>query len=482
MSNLDKIPHKKTKIVATLGPASRDPHVIRALVEKGVNVFRLNFSHGLHDEHALAIKTIREQTLKIGSSVAILADLQGPKIRTRETAGGQPVVIKRGARIIITSKPAICTDELVSIDYLHLEREIKPGQLIMINDGAIRLRAEKIDLAARSVTCIALSGGTYGPHKGVNFPNVKLRVPSLTAKDRRDLAFILAHDIQYIALSFVRSAGDVAALRRIVDRARPDMKIIAKIEKPEAAAAIGEILNVADGIMVARGDLGVEASPFEVPVLQKSLIAQANDAAKTVIVATQMLESMIEHPLPTRAEATDVANAIFDGADAIMLSGETAVGTYPAEAVDMMTRIAQTAENSPYFSRAMVDLCQDVPSSSCAVCEAAAWASHDLCGAPVCVFTRSGATALYLSKIRNQSPLFAFSPSEQVVKMLSLAWNMTAFHIPFEKHMADIIRCAERQLLAHKSVKNGDRIVIVSGTTPTRGATNFMRVKRVGEE
>ena len=352
----------------------------------------------------------------------------------------------------------------------------------MINDGAIGLRVNSVDRKARSAACTVLSGGSYSSHKGVNLPNVKLRIPSLTAKDRRDLAFILNANVNYIALSFVRSALDVSALRTIVDRKRPELKIIAKIEKPEAATAIDEILSVSDGIMVARGDLGVETSLFEVPVLQKDLTAKANAAGKLVIVATQMLESMIEHSAPTRAESTDVANAIFDGTDAIMLSGETAVGKYPVQAVEMMTHIAESAEQSSYFRTGIIDLNLGGRRSSHAVCEAAAWASRDLGGAPVCVFTLSGDTALYLSKIRNQSPLIAFSPDKNVVNMLSLAWNVTPIHIPFARHMADLMRDAENALLKRRLAKKGDTIVVVSGTTPVRGATNFLRVKKIGEE
>jgi pyruvate kinase len=473
---------KKTKIIATIGPASSDKRIIRQLILKGVNVFRLNFSHGDHRLHGEAIRIIREQTKTLGTAAAILADLQGPKIRTGVCAANHPVEIRKGATVVITSRKAVCTDKVISVDYPRLEREVKPGQLIMINDGAIRLRADTVDRARQIVRCTVLAEGSYSSHKGVNLPNVKLRVPSLTAKDRGDLAFILKADVNYVALSFVRSARDVAALRARVSRLRPDLKIIAKIEKPEAAAAIEEILSASDGIMVARGDLGVEASPFEIPILQKDLVARANAAGKIVIVATQMLESMIEHTLPTRAESTDVANAIFDGADAIMLSGETAVGAYPVQAAETMAQIAQAAEKSSYFSTGFVDLCQASRRSSCAVCEAAAWASRDLGGVPVCVFTLSGDTALYLSKIRNQSPLYAFSPDRKVVNMLSLAWNMTAIHIPFARHMADLIADAERALCARRLVKKGDRIVIVSGTTPVRGATNFLRVKQIGED
>jgi pyruvate kinase len=472
---------KKTKIIATIGPASNNGRTIRRLIRDGVNAFRLNFSHGDHGSHAAAISAIREQAGKLATPVAILADLQGPKIRTRLCAEKGPVVIRKNGRVIVTSKNVPCTETTVSIDYPGLERELRPGQLIMINDGAIRLRVERVDRARRQAACIALAGGSYASHKGVNLPDVKLRIPSLTAKDRRDLAFILKAAVDYIALSFVRSAHDVDVLRTLVRRTRPDLKIIAKIEKPEAARDVDEILSVSDGIMVARGDLGVEASPWEVPVLQKDLIARANAAGKLVVVATQMLESMIEHPFPTRAEASDVANAIFDGADALMLSGETAVGTHPEECAGTMARIAQTAEQSRYFSRAIVDLCQGTQRSAPAVCEAAAWASRDLGGAPVCVFTLSGDTALYLSKIRVQAPLFAFSPDPKVIDMLSLAWNVTAISIPFDKHRDDLIADAERALCRHGYAKKGDRIVIVCGTTPVRGATNFLRVKRIGE-
>lgn len=473
---------KKTKIIATVGPASSDAHVIKKLIRNGVNVFRLNFSHGDHAFYKSSIRNIREEAKKLGVSAAILADLQGPKIRTGVCAGDGQIAVRKGAKVIVTSRKAPCTAELISIDYPRLENELKPGRFIMINDGAIRLRVDTVDRVRRCVQCTALAGGSYSSHKGVNLPNVNLRIPSLTAKDHRDLTFILKSDVNAIALSFVRSGRDVKALRAVVGRKRPAMKIIAKIEKPEAAAAIDEILSVSDGIMVARGDLGVEASPFEVPVLQKDLVARANAAGKLVIVATQMLESMIERPLPTRAESTDVANAIFDGTDAIMLSGETAVGSYPVQAVETMAQIACFAERSDYFPKDIFDLCLGVRRSSYAVCEAAAWASRDLGGAPVCVFTLSGDTALYLSKIRNQSPLFAFSPDKNVVNMLSLAWNVTAIHIPFTRHLADLIADAEKALVVRRLVRKGDTIVIVSGTTPVRGATNFLRVKKTGEE
>jgi pyruvate kinase len=472
---------RKIKIVATIGPASRNPETIKKLIAAGVNVFRLNFSHGDHAAHRSAITMIRSASNLLGLPVAVLADLQGPKIRTGKTKDDTPVILRTGALVDLTSNAAECNDRIVSVDYNGLEKEIGPGQKIMINDGAIRLAVKRVDRKRKRVECVVESGGVYGSHKGVNLPNVALSIPSLTAKDRRDLHFILQQDVQYCALSFVREAGDVETLRKRVRRTRPDIRIIAKIEKPEAAAAIDSILNVADGIMVARGDLGVEVPPCDVPVLQKTLIARANACGRIVIVATQMLESMIEHPLPTRAESSDVANAVFDGTDAIMLSGETAVGRYPVETVAMMARIANAAEGSAFFKSDLRDISTRGGRSAHAVCEAAAWASRDLGGAPVCVFTLSGDTALYMSKIRNQAPVFAFSPVNNVVRQLSLAWNVTPFHITFEKHLDDLMACAEKELLRNRLVKKGDPLVMVSGATPVKGATNILRIKRVME-
>jgi pyruvate kinase len=471
---------KKIKIVATIGPASRNPETIKKLIAAGVNVFRLNFSHGDHATHRSAITMIRSASGSLGQPVAILADLQGPKIRTGKTIDDKPITLRTGARVDVTSSMVECNDRIISVDYNGLEKEIGPGQKIMINDGAIRLAAKRVDPKRKRVECVVESGGVYGSHKGVNLPDVALSIPSLTEKDRHDLRFILKQDVQYCALSFVRKAADVEALRKIVRRTRPDVRIIAKIEKPEAADAIDSILNVADGIMVARGDLGVEAQPCDVPVLQKTLIARANASGRIVIVATQMLESMIEHPLPTRAESSDVANAVFDRTDAVMLSGETAVGRFPVEAVAMMARIANAAEGSVFFKSDLLDLSTRGCRSAHAVCEAAAWASRDLGGAPVCVFTLSGDTAIYMSKIRTIAPIFAFSPVNNVVRQLSLAWNVTPFHIPFEKHLDDLMTDAEKLLLRNRLVKKGDQLIVVSGATPVRGATNIMRIKRVG--
>ena len=472
---------KRVKVVATVGPASGTSSVIRDLIGKGVNVFRLNFSHGDHETHRATIRKIRNVAARLGCEVALLADLQGPKIRTRATEGNREVEVKTGSVVRITSRKTVCDAAVISVDYGRLAKEVGTGQQIMINDGAIRLKVtgkeNNGDLIAK-----VLSGGAYSSHKGVNFPEVDLSIPSLTRKDRRDLEFILEEDVQFIALSFVRKVRDIVSLRRIVERKRQDLKIIAKIEKPEAARAIESILDHADGIMVARGDLGVEATPFAVPIIQKELILKANARAKLVIVATQMLESMIQHPLPTRAESTDVANAIIDGTDAIMLSGETAMGKYPGDAVATMVHIVQETEKSRFINHDMVDLTRNDRSAAHALCEAAVWAGRDLGGIPLCVFTLSGSTALYLSKLHYEAPIIAFSPDIQVVRMLSLAWNITAVSLPFNKDIEELHSSGEMKLLERKWVKRGDFIGIISGTNSIRGATNTFRIRKAGGE
>jgi len=473
---------KKVKIIATIGPASRSPRMIRTLIESGVNVFRLNFSHGDHETHGGSIAMIRKASRALGLEVAVLADLQGPKIRTRSTENDSAVTLATGSTVRITAKKVPCSDSVLSIDYKKIASEITVGQKVMVNDGAISLtvtaKEKNGDLVARVV-----SGGEYSSHKGVNFPDVDLSIPSLTAKDRRDLEFILSADVEFIALSFVRKAADVRALRRIVDRKRPDIRIIAKIEKPEATRRIGEILPLTDGIMVARGDLGVETTPFEVAILQKTLVEKTARAGKMVIVATQMLESMIKNPLPTRAESTDVANAVIDGTDAIMLSGETAVGLYPAQAVQTMTKIALVTEESGYCRRDVVDLSlggeEGYPPH--AVCEAAAWAGRDLGGIPIVVFTLSGATALYLAKLRYGFPVYAFSPDIKVVRTLSLAWNVSALHLPFAGDIGRLHRDAEKLLVKKRLLCLGDTYAIISGSSAIPGATNTLRIKRCGE-
>jgi pyruvate kinase len=474
---------KKTRIVATLGPASGSPEKIRALILDGVNVFRFNFSHSDHKNHIANLNMVYEVSRELKAYPALLADLQGPKIRTGKTEGDAPVTLHDGARVVLTPENVVCTDSVISVDHHTLALEIQAGQEIAINDGLIRLTVEQIDAEKKLIHCTVTDGGTYSSRKGVNLPNVCLSIPSVTDKDRDDLEFILANPFQYIALSFVRTARDLKELKAIMNGRRPDLKIIAKIEKPEAAHNIESILKECDGIMVARGDLGVEAHTYQVPIIQKDLISKANMAAKSVIVATQMLESMIQNPVPTRAESTDVANAIFDGTDAVMLSGETAMGAYPQAAVQMMTRIAQVAETSDYFNRKIRDLSILNKYPPHALCEAAAYASTDLGYIPVIVITASGDTAHYLSKIRCQSPIFAFSPDENVVRQMSLTWNVQAYLLDFKwGDIVDILRRAEEMLVERELAARNDIVAVLAGSIPIKGATSFLRIKRIGEE
>ncbi|HLV31852.1 MAG TPA: pyruvate kinase [Chitinispirillaceae bacterium] len=469
---------KKTKIIATIGPASNSPAVIETLLLQGVDVFRLNFSHGSHEFHNEAIETIKKQCKITNRTAGILADLQGPKLRVRRTVEDFAVPVHTGSTVTVTNRDILSTDTIISIDYPNLALRIKSGQLIMINDGAIRLEVDSID-SSGDIHCTVLSGGTYSSHKGVNIPDVYLGIAPLTEKDYDDLSFILEKDIQFIAMSFVRTGKDLEILKNIIREKRKNIKVIAKIEKPEAARAIDEILEGCDGIMIARGDLGVETSPWQVPILQKDLVEKANQNAKLVIVATQMLESMIHNPLPTRAESSDIANAIIDGTDAIMLSGETAVGSFPAQAVDMMKKIASVTESSHYLFRDIVNLSiKNYPPFS--ICEAAVLASRDLGNIPICVLTISGETAFYLAKLRSKASLFAFSPDIQIIKMLSLAWNTAAFLLPFENNISILHSKAEKILEDEGFVKKGEMIAILSGTIPVQGATDSLRIKKAG--
>jgi pyruvate kinase len=469
--------NKKTKIICTIGPASHKRIIIEKQIKAGTNTFRLNFSHSTHEKHKEAILNIRKTAEKLETHVAILADLQGPKIRTGKTEFDQMITLKKGKKILITPAKTLCTDKIIYINYKSLLKEIRKGQYILINDGAVKLRINNIN--EKNAECYICNTGEYSSHKGVNFPNIDLKTPSLTLKDKKDLKFILNQDIDYIALSFVRRPKDLDYLVRAVKISGKSMKIIAKIEKPEASHSLPQILNKCDGIMVARGDLGIEMSPYKVPILQKRFIETANNMGKIVIVATQMLESMITNPIPTRAESTDVANAILDNTDAVMLSAESAIGAYPVKSVDTLTKIALETEKSRYYKISAADLQLKSCYAPHAVCEAAERASRDLNNAPVLVFTVSGDTALYLSKIRNHSPIFAFTPNYNVANTLSLAWNIFSFILPIKKNPHELFLSAELILYKKKLVKKNQQIIIICGTMPVKGATNLLRLKKV---
>src|SRR5436309_6911703 len=335
---------RHSKIVCTIGPVTCSPRMIDRLFAAGMDVARLNFSHGTHEEHAQHFALIRAASGKHEKPIAILADLQGPKIRTGALAGGGPVMLRAGQRFTITTAKVLGDSTQVSTTFTALPSEVHRGDRVLLSDGLIELRVEQV--RDRQVICEVVNGGALGQHKGINLPGLKLRVPALTPKDRADLAFALKHGANYIAVSFVRRPEDVLLAKQLIRRAGKDTPVIAKLEKPEAIEKLDAILRATDGVMVARGDLGVEMSPERVPVVQKTIIKRAREFRKPVITATQMLESMTENPRPTRAEASDVANAIFDGSDAVMLSAETASGKYPVEAVDMMARIIEEAEAS----------------------------------------------------------------------------------------------------------------------------------------
>src|SRR6202142_1264677 len=413
---------RHSKIVCTIGPATRSPRMIRKLMQAGMDVARLNFSHGTHEEHAQNFARLREAAVELGKPLAILADLQGPKIRTGALAGGGTVTLRTGQKFVITTAKVLGDSTRVSPIFRPLPKEVKAGDRILLSDGLIELRVEKV--RGREVNCQVVNGGTLGEHKGINLPGVKLHVPALTAKDRADLRFALMHGADYIAVSFVRRREDVLLAKRLIRAAKKDTPVIAKLEKPEAIENLEAILKASDGVMVARGDLGVEMNPERVPVVQKNIIARAREFRRPVITATQMLESMTENPRPTRAEASDVANAIFDGSDAVMLSAETATGKYPIESVGMMSRIIKEAEGSIHeFPRPVGEERMRVPET---VAELVCHASRELHMKLIAVFTHSGFTARLVSRYRPLVPIVAFTPEARTRRRMALIWGVIA--------------------------------------------------------
>jgi len=468
---------RKAKIVATVGPASREPLMLLALLEAGMDVARLNFSHGEHSEHAQVIRDLRRLTTLQKRSIAILADLPGPKIRTGKLENGQPVTLRTGQQVVLTGRDVVGNRERLSISYPRLAGDVQPGDRILLADGLVELRV--LSKRGEEVTCRVLNGGELGERKGVNLPGVKLSISSLTPRDKKHLKFALENGANYIAQSFVRSADDVRELKRLVKRAGYTTPVLAKIEKPEALEQLDAILDAADGVMVARGDLGVEMSPEKVPVAQKKIIALANEKRIPVITATQMLESMIQNPRPTRAEASDVANAIFDGTDAVMLSGETASGRYPREAVTMMAKIVREAETvAPRLPRRRTERSPGVAET---VAETVAHASEQLRLRAIAVFTESGSSARLVSKARPSPPIVAFSPHQEVRRRLGLLWGVLPRRIGRVRDVDALTREAERRLRQEKLVEKGDIIGVVAGTPlAVRGTTNMIKFHVVG--
>ena len=468
---------RHSKIVCTIGPATRSPRMIRKLIAAGMDVARLNFSHGTHQEHAQSIVMLRDAAAEYKKPLAILADLQGPKIRTGALAGGGTVLLRAGQKFVITVAKVLGDSTRVNTTFQPLPREVKSGDRILLSDGLIELRVEKTTRS--EVICQVVNGGVLGEHKGINLPGVKLRVPAITEKDRVDLRFALAHGADYIAASFVRRAEDVHLAKELVRRVKKDTPVIVKLEKPEAIDNLEQILPVSDGVMVARGDLGVEMNPEQVPVVQKNIIARAREFRRPVITATQMLESMTENPRPTRAEASDVANAIFDGTDAVMLSAETATGKYPVEAVGMMARIIAAAESSIHeFPRPAGQERLKVAET---VAELVCHASRELHMKLIAVFTHSGFTARLISRYRPLVPIIAFSPEVETRRRMALLWGVTPRSIVDIKKIDALPGLAEKRLLEERLVRKGDVIGIVAGTPMgVRGTTNIMKFHVIG--
>src|SRR5579863_1423279 len=471
---------RRAKIICTVGPACNSEAILRDLMRLGMDVARLNFSHGSHEEHARIIERLRRAAKKENRTVCILQDLQGPKIRTGLLKGHMPVTLKAGSEVRITPREIEGTSSLISTTFDGLAREVGPGARILISDGLIELRV--IRSRGEDVECKVINGGQVGEHQGINLPGIALSIPALTVKDRADLEFGLKHGVDMVALSFVRSAADVREAKDIIAAHGADVvPIIAKLEKPQGLERLEQIFEAADGVMVARGDLGVEMPPERVPVIQKHVIRRSAEWRKPVIIATQMLESMIENPRPTRAEASDVANAIFDGTDAVMLSGETANGRYPREAVAMMARIVVEAEgNLGDFAQPRRRRERHSITVAEAICEAISHAAEDLQMGAIAVFTETGNTGRMISKYRPKAAIYAFSQSPSVCNRMNLLWGVRPLPTKPARSPQDMVTTAERELLRQGRIKVGDVLGVVAGTQMASGSTNLMRLHVVG--
>ena len=470
----------KTKIIATIGPSSNTRPVLEKLIFSGMNVARLNFSHGKYEEHGEVISTIRSLSREMNRPVAIMLDLQGPKIRTGKLKDGKAVLLKKNNTISITTKKVTGTADVVSTTYNGLPADVTKGDKILIDDGLMELQV--ISSNDDTVICKVINGGLLKENKGINLPGVNVSTPSLTAKDKKDLNFGIQVGVDYLALSFVRSADDLKQIKALIKKKGTDIPVVAKIEKPEAVDNIDKILKVADVIMVARGDLGVEMKPEKVPNIQKHIIHKAIRANKPVITATQMLETMSINPIPTRAEASDVANAIFDGTDAIMLSGETASGKYPVKAVQMMKRIAVEAEKSEFMKYNLQYEKDSDELVTHAVAKSAVDILHEVSGKAIIAFSISGNTAKFISKHRPSMPVYSFTSSMSVYNLLSLVWGLTPSFIPQINDTKKIIEAAERILINKKLIKKDDLVIIVTGLGLKKGSTNIIKVHRVGQK
>ncbi len=475
---------RRAKIVCTLGPATEGAGTIQQLLERGMDVARLNFSHGTHADHAKAIERIRAASRELVRPVAILQDLQGPKIRTGPLRAGRAgVMVEPGAEIVITTEGELAGDErLVSTTYRHLAEDVRPGDRLLVDDGLLEFRVLATD--GVRVRAEVVEGGLLREHKGINLPGVALRVEALSEKDLADLRFGVEHGVDYVALSFVRAAEDVVRTRHELETLGRVVPIIAKVEKPEALENLDAIVEAADGLMVARGDLGVEVPAERVPTLQKSLVRKGNHAGKPVIIATQMLDSMMEHPRPTRAEANDVANAVWDGADAVMLSGETASGRFPLLAVQTMDRIVREAEQNMFLARPRPaePPAPPVPFND-VVASAAVRAALEASAACIACFTMGGTTARLLSRYRPHVPIVAYSPQQNVRRRMALYWGVKPRIMEPIRDPDVMCQMVSDRLVQDELARPGDRVVLVFGSPLGEpGRTNSIRLHQIPTE
>jgi pyruvate kinase len=468
------------KIVCTLGPSSHSEEIMRELMRAGMDVARLNFSHGTHEDHANVIQCLRKAAAAEQRTICILQDLQGPKIRTGKLRDHAPIVLKPGSRVTITTRDVLGTPERIATGFQSLPREVTPGGRILLSDGKLSLVV--LDTTEDEVITEVIDGGLLAENQGINLPGTVASIPSLTEKDHKDLEFGLKHGVDVVAVSFVRTAEDVRQVKNIIAEHGFDIPVIAKLEKPQAIDNLESIFEITDGVMVARGDLGVEVAPEKVPAIQKHVIRRAMEWRKPVITATQMLDSMIQNPRPTRAEASDVANAIFDGTDAVMLSGETASGKYPRESVAMMSRIVVEAEahqarngaNERRREKRQVSISE-------AICESVAHMGEEVNLSVISVYTESGNTARLISKYRPKAEVFAFCHVEPICNFLNLLWGVQPLLCEQVHSVEGMVRNADDELKKRGVVKPGDVMAIVAGTQATSGSTNFIRLHRVRE-
>ncbi len=471
---------RRAKILATIGPASREPVVMESLLAAGANAVRINMSHGTQEEHSDSIRRARAAAERLKRSLSVLVDLSGPKIRTGMLKGGQPVQLETNAIFTLTTRSVVGDAREVSTNYSGLARDVKPGARILLDDGAIELTVEST--TETDVVTRVVNGGTLSERKGINLPGVSLPIPSLTDKDRRDLQWAVREGADYIALSFVRRPEDCFEAKALIKAAGGSAPLVAKIEKAEAIDHLEEIIEAADAVMVARGDLGVETSVELVPVYQKRIIEQSNLRGKVVITATQMLQSMIEEPRPTRAEASDVANAVWDGTDALMLSAETATGKYPVLAVATMARIIESAESGKKSVSGDITRWAGKQSGrvSRALCEAAAFAAEEISSRTIGVITESGLMAHRLSALRPEQRIVAITSDRNVQNELSLVWGVESLSQPPCDNTDDMLRACERTLVEAGAVQQGETLVLMAGRLSGKGLSSSVTLYTIG--